>query len=179
MNPGFKRLQPYPFQRLAALRRNLTPAAMPAINLSIGEPQNATPAFIHQALVDALATTSKYPATKGEAPLRNAVSDWLARRFKIPRDKIDAERMVLPANGTREALFAVAQTFVARDNRKSLVLMPNPFYQIYEGAAFLAGGTPYFMSCPASTGFLPDFSAIPPSVWQACALIYICSPFNE
>ena len=179
MNPGLKLLQPYPFERLAALRRDLHPnPALAPINLSIGEPQNATPQLIHDALIAALPTTAKYPATKGEAGLRNAIADWLAGRFQIPRAALDHERMVLPVNGTREALFAVAQAFVASGTRKSQVLMPNPFYQIYEGAALLAGGTPYFMPCPAVTGFLPDFAAIPPAVWDDCALIYICSPAN-
>jgi N-succinyldiaminopimelate aminotransferase len=179
MNPGFKKLEPYPFERLAALRRDLPehPTLKP-INLSIGEPQHPTPAFIHAALATALATTAKYPPTKGNEEIREAISRWLCQRFRLPPHAVDAQRMVLPVNGTREALFAIAQTLVSRDPRRNQVLMPNPFYQIYEGAAYLAGAEPYFMPCPAAQSFLPDFAAIPATVLSSCALMYICSPSN-
>lgn len=179
MNPGFLKLEPYPFERLVALRGDLTPpAALTPINLSIGEPQHPTPAFIHAALTGALASTAKYPVTKGGDEIRNAIAEWLGQRFRLPPGAVDAQRMVLPVNGTREALFAIAQTLVPRDGLHNRVLMPNPFYQIYEGAAYLAGAEPYFMPCPAARGFLPDFPAIPPAVFASCSLMYICSPSN-
>ncbi len=179
MNPGFQKLEPYPFERMATLRRDLKEVSgLTPINLSIGEPQHPTPQFIHAALTAALPTTSKYPATKGGEEIRQTIARWLAHRFGMPVSAVDPERMVLPVNGTREALFAIAQTLVPRDSRRNRVLMPNPFYQIYEGAAFLAGAEPYFMPCPAAQGFLPDFRAIPTAILDRCAFMYICSPAN-
>ncbi|MBM4226642.1 MAG: succinyldiaminopimelate transaminase [Gammaproteobacteria bacterium] len=179
MNPGLSRLQPYPFERLAALRKDLPHThALSPINLSIGEPQHPTPTLVHEALVGALAGTAKYPATKGVAPLRETISNWLARRFGLPADAVDPERMVLPVNGTREALFAIAQTLVPRNAARDAVLMPNPFYQIYEGAALLAGAEPVFMPCPAHRDFLPDFEALAPALLDRCALMYLCTPSN-
>jgi len=179
MNPGFLKLEPYPFERLATLRAGLVPpAGLSPINLSIGEPQDPTPGFIHAALIGALAGTAKYPATKGGDEIRDAIARWLERRFRLGAGAVDAGRMVLPVNGTREALFAIAQTLVSREATRNRVLMPNPFYQIYEGAAHLAGAEPYFMPCPAEHGFLPDLSAIPPTVLDACVLMYVCSPSN-
>ncbi|MBI4693761.1 MAG: succinyldiaminopimelate transaminase [Gammaproteobacteria bacterium] len=179
MNPGLKHLQPYPFERLGALQaaaaRDRT--TLQPINLSIGEPQHPTPAIIHEAILASLATTSKYPATKGIEELRVAIADWLVRRFRLATASIDAERHVLPVNGTREALFAIAQCLVDRAPG-ALVAMPNPFYQIYEGAALLAGAEPFFMACPAASGFLPDFDAVPGAIWDRCQLVYVCSPGN-
>jgi N-succinyldiaminopimelate aminotransferase len=178
MNPGFDLLEPYPFERLARLRHDLQPPpSLPPINLSIGEPQHATPHLIHEALTAALASTAKYPATKGSDELRGAIAHWLARRFTIPLESVDPARTILPVNGTREALFAIAQTIVDRQ-AGNLVLMPNPFYQIYEGAAFLAGATPHYMPCPSRTDFLPDLTEISSATWDRCALVYICSPSN-
>lgn len=179
MNPGLARLQPYPFERLAGLRAGLVPnPALAPINLSIGEPQHPTPQLVLDALVAALAGTAKYPATKGSDELRHAIARWLERRFKLPALSVSADQMVLPANGTREALFAIAQCLIDRSPGKSRVLMPNPFYQIYEGAALLAGGEPWFLPCPAERGFLPDFSQVPKDVWASCKLVYVCSPAN-
>lgn len=179
LNPGLQLLEPYPFERLAALRQDLlAPAALTPINLSIGEPQDSTPAFIHDALRAALAGTAKYPATRGTDETREAVAAWLCMRFGLPSGAVDPARMVLPVNGTREALFAVAQAVVPRETARRHVLMPNPFYQIYEGAALLAGALPWYMPCPAERGFLPDFSAIPRAVLDSCALLYVCSPAN-
>ncbi len=178
MNPGLRLLEPYPFERLAALRADLEPnPELSPINMSIGEPQHSTPPFIHDALIANLATTAKYPATKGGDELRATIAAWLSARFKLPTTAIDPTRMVLPVNGTREALFAAAQCFAKRD-ADSCIAMPNPFYQIYEGAALLAGTRPYFMPCPAERGFLPDFSAVPVTVWKRCAFVYVCSPAN-
>jgi N-succinyldiaminopimelate aminotransferase len=179
MNPGFHQLEPYPFERLATLRQDLrVNHALAPINLSIGEPQHPTPRLIHEALTRALATTAKYPATKGSDELRTTIAHWLSARFALPAGALDPDRMVLPVNGTREALFAIAQALVPRSTTRNLVFMPNPFYQIYEGATFLAGAEPYFMSCPASQGFLPDIAALPPALLDRCALMYLCSPSN-
>ena len=179
MNPGFQKLEPYPFERLTTLCRDLPEnRSLEAINLSIGEPQHPTPLFIHEALTAALSTTAKYPATKGTEEIRATISRWLCRRFKLPGNAVDPERMVLPVNGSREALFAIAQALVPRSAQRSHIMMPNPFYQIYEGAAFLAGAEPYFMACPAARGFLPDIEALPAAMLDRCALMYICSPSN-
>ena len=153
------------------------PAELAAIALSIGEPKHATPAFIANALVAHLHQLSSYPSTRGLLELRQAIADWLGRRFGLGASGVDPQTQVLPVNGTREALFAFAQAVV--DPREpALVLMPNPFYQIYEGAALLAGATPYLLPCSAATGWLPDLESVPAAVWNRCQLIYICSPGN-
>jgi N-succinyldiaminopimelate aminotransferase len=178
MNPDLERLQAYPFERLAALKGGLTPPAdLPHIPLSIGEPRHPTPGFILETLKSHLAGLASYPATRGGAELRGAAAAWLERRFVLPAGSVDPERQVLPVNGTREALFALAQAVVDR-RRDALVLLPNPFYQIYEGAALLAGATPWYLPCTAATGFLPDFDAVPARVWERCQLLYLCSPAN-
>ncbi|MCU0937221.1 MAG: succinyldiaminopimelate transaminase [Gammaproteobacteria bacterium] len=178
MNPDLDRLQAYPFERLGALLRGVAPPRdLPPIPLSLGEPRHPTPAFIPQALVAQLQGLATYPATRGTGPLRAAIAGWLTRRFSLPAGSVDPERHVLPVNGTREALFAFAQAVVDR-RRDARVLMPNPFYQIYEGAALLAGATPWYVACEASTGFLPDFDAVPPETWDRCQLVYLCSPGN-
>jgi N-succinyldiaminopimelate aminotransferase len=179
MNPGLHALKPYPFERLAEIRARIPPPASKAlINLSIGEPQHATPACIRVALIEHLAETSRYPATRGLPELRHSIVDWAARRFRLPDGLLDAEHHVLPVNGTREALFGIAQTLCDAHSGKTLVGMPNPFYQIYEGAALLAGAQPYYLPCPAVHGFRPDWSAVPDAVWQRMALVYVCSPGN-
>jgi len=178
MNPSLDRLQPYPFERLAALIGDVEPpAGLAPIALSIGEPQQPTPTIIREALTAHLHHLATYPGTRGLPQLREAIAGWLTRRFGLPAGSLDPDRQVLPANGTREALFAFAQAVIdpAAD---ALVLMPNPFYQIYEGAALLAGATPYFLPCTAGTGFVPDFDAVPARVWDRCRLLYVCSPSN-
>lgn len=178
MNPNLSRLQPYPFEKLAALMHDIEPPAdIPAIALSIGEPKHATPSFIANALVAHVHQLSVYPSTRGLIELRQVIADWLGRRFGLGPSGIDPHTQVLPVNGTREALFAFAQAVI--DPREdALVLMPNPFYQIYEGAALLAGATPYFLPCTAETQWLPDLESVPDNVWERCRLIYICSPGN-
>ena len=178
MNPNLSRLQPYPFEKLAALMRDIEPPAeLSAIALSIGEPKHATPAFIANALVAQVHQLSSYPSTRGLPELRQAIADWLGRRFGLGPSGIDPQTQVLPVNGTREALFAFAQAMI--DPREdALALMPNPFYQIYEGAALLAGATPYLLPCSEDTHWLPDFERVPESVWERCRLIYLCSPGN-
>ncbi|HLF96915.1 MAG TPA: succinyldiaminopimelate transaminase [Methylococcaceae bacterium] len=178
MNPDLHKLQPYPFEKLARLKQGATPPeALAHVNLSIGEPQHPTPHFIGEALIAHLHGLSKYPTTKGIPELRQSIARWLENRFALPEGGIDPERGVLPVNGTREALFAFAQCVVDRAMRP-LVVMPNPFYQIYEGAALLAGAEPYFLNATRETGYLPDFDAVPDSVWQRCQLLYVCSPAN-
>ena len=177
MNPDLDRLQPYPFERLATLFAGVEPAAVSPIAFSIGEPKHPTPGFIREAVLEHLHGLANYPTTRGEAGLRTAVSHWLSRRFRLPVGRVDAERQVLPVNGTREALFAIAQTVVKRAD-DALVLMPNPFYQIYEGSALLAGAQPVYLNCTADTGFLPDLDAITEDTWGRCQLFYLCTPGN-
>ncbi|PKM10239.1 MAG: succinyldiaminopimelate transaminase [Gammaproteobacteria bacterium HGW-Gammaproteobacteria-3] len=178
MNPNIGHLHSYPFARLAQLKQGLTPPADKSpITLSIGEPQQATPALIQEALLSSLQGLSNYPTTKGLTEFRQTIADWLSRRFKLTPDAIDPETQVLPVCGTREALFSFAQA-VIDSSRDALVLMPNPFYQIYEGAALLAGAEPYYLDTPEQTGYLPDFDNVPESVWQRCQLLYLCSPGN-
>ncbi len=178
MNPDLDRLQPYPFEKLAALKKGLSPPpGLTHIALSIGEPGHPTPGFITEALLAHLHGLSSYPLTRGTAALRQAIAHWLGRRFNLPADSIDPERQVLPVNGTREALFAFAQAVIDR-SREPLVLMPNPFYQIYEGAALLAGATPHYLPCTADSGFSPDFDRVTAATWERCQLLYLCSPHN-
>lgn len=178
MNPALALLQPYPFEKLAHLKSQVSPPTDKSpIALSMGEPQHEAPEFILQALQQHRATIAKYPLTKGLLALRQGGCQWLSQRFQLPTVSLDPERHILPVNGTREALFALAQC-VVQPGSGALVLMPNPFYQIYEGAALLAGAQPYFLNTTAETGFLPDFSAVPETVWQRCQLIFVCSPGN-
>jgi N-succinyldiaminopimelate aminotransferase len=178
MNPHLDLLQPYPFERLAQLNRGVVPPTdLSPIALSIGEPKHPTPPLIREALVAHLEGLSQYPATRGIEALRGSIAQWLERRFKLTPQSIDPDRQILPCNGTREALFAFAQA-VIRPSGTAKVLMPNPFYQIYEGAALLAGATPYFLNATAESGFLPNLDTVPASVWADCQLFYLCSPAN-
>ena len=178
MNPDLSRLQPYPFERLAGLTADIRPPRdLPPIVLSIGEPKHATPGLIVEEMITHLHGLSQYPTTRGMAPLREAIATWLTGRFRLPPGSIDPERHLLPVNGTREALFAIAQCLIDRA-ADPLVVMPNPFYQIYEGAALLGGAQPCFLNTTAATGFLPDFDAVPEAVWSRCQLLYLCSPGN-
>lgn len=177
MNPDLSHLHPYPFEKLASLKAGLTPPSeLTHIALSIGEPKHATPGFITNAVIENLHGLSHYPTTAGTIELRQTIADWLDQRFHL-NGHIDAGSQVLPVNGTREALFAFAQAVIDRTS-DALVLMPNPFYQIYEGAAILAGATPYFLNCTAESNFTPDFETVSESVWQQCQLVYLCSPGN-
>jgi len=177
MNPDLEKLQPYPFEKLRALLADTKPPKQPHIALSIGEPKHATPDFIADSVQSHMAALGKYPLTKGVAELRQSICDWLSSRFDLPADTLDAEKHVLPVNGTREALFAFAQAVVDRE-ADPLVISPNPFYQIYEGAALLAGAELLFMPCMAGNAYLPDFDSIEQADWDRCQLIYICSPGN-
>ena len=178
MNPNLAKLQPYPFEKLATLKQGIVPPAdLDHIALSIGEPQHPTPHFIAEALIAHLHGLTNYPATKGIPELRLAIASWLEQRFQLPLGGVDADTQVLPVSGTREALFSFAQCLIDPAD-KPLVAMPNPFYQIYEGAALLAGAEPYFLNTTAETGYLPDFDAVPDAIWRRCQLLYICSPGN-
>lgn len=177
MNPNLNKLQPYPFQRLRDLFAGITPNPdYKPINLSIGEPKHATPALIRDALVDNLAGLANYPTTAGIPALRQAISGWLARRYNIPTP--DAEKEIVPVNGSREALFAFAQAVIDDSRPAPVVISPNPFYQIYEGAAFLAGAEPYFLNNLPENDFVMDFDSVPESVLQRTQLVYLCSPGN-
>jgi N-succinyldiaminopimelate aminotransferase len=178
MNPDLSRLQPYPFERLASLTSGIRPPReLAPIVLSIGEPRHATPGFIVEEMITHLHGLSQYPTTRGVAPLRESIAAWLTGRFRLPPGSIDPGRHVLPVNGTREALFAIAQCLIDR-TADPLVVMPNPFYQIYEGAALLGGAQPWFLNTTPATGFLPDFEAVPAAIWSRCQLLYLCSPGN-
>jgi N-succinyldiaminopimelate aminotransferase len=177
MNPDLNRLQPYPFQKLAALFREVQPNPdYRAISLSIGEPKHATPQFIRDALTANLDGLANYPTTAGSDALRNTIANWLALRYGIPAP--DPRTQVLPVNGSREALFAFAQTVVDRNRNDPVVVCPNPFYQIYEGAAFLAGATPCFLNTLPEDGYALNFAQLPDDVWQRTQLVYVCSPGN-
>ncbi len=177
MNPDLNRLQPYPFQKLAALFGTVTPNPdYRPISLSIGEPRHATPQFIKDALIANLGGLANYPTTAGGDALRGAIADWLARRYGIPAP--DAKTQVLPVNGSREALFAFAQTIIDRTQPAPAVVCPNPFYQIYEGAALLSGAAPYFLNTLPEDNYALNFAQLPEAVWRRTQLIYVCSPGN-
>ena len=180
MNPRLALLRPYPFERLRALLAGAQPpAALRHIPLSIGEPRHAPPPFIGEALGASLSALGNYPLAIGLPALRHAAARWLERRFALPDGAVRAEDMVLPVNGTREALFAFVQAAVdAGRAERPLVLMPNPFYQIYEGAALLAGAEPVYLDCTGATGYLPDLDAVPESTWRRCQVLFLCSPGN-
>jgi N-succinyldiaminopimelate aminotransferase len=176
MNPLLSRLQPYPFERLRELTRGVT--ANPqyrAISLGIGEPKHPTPAFIREALSAALDGLASYPATAGEPALREACAGWMQRRYGIT---LDAATQVLPVNGSREALFALAQTVIDPTREGVTVVCPNPFYQIYEGAALLAGAQTAFANSDPARNFAADWSAIDEATWSRTQLVYVCSPGN-
>ncbi len=178
MNPDLAHLHPYPFEKLAQLKAGCTPPSnLPHIALSIGEPKHPTPGFITEAVIEHLHGLSNYPTTAGSIELRQAIATWLDKRFHLAGN-IDPTTQVLPVNGTREALFAFAQAVVDRTAHTPLIVMPNPFYQIYEGAAILAGAHPYFLNCTADNNFMPDFDAVSNDVWDRCQLLYLCSPGN-
>jgi N-succinyldiaminopimelate aminotransferase len=180
MNPGFERLSAYPFERLAVLKKGLVPpSGLSHIALSIGEPRHAPPDFVIDTLRAHLHELGSYPATGGLPELRTAMARWAERRFALPAGTVDAQCNVLPVNGTREALFAFVQAVVnARGTVAPLVAMPNPGYQIYEGAALLAGAEPCFLDTTPANGFLPDLDGVPAEVWRRCQLLFLCSPGN-
>jgi N-succinyldiaminopimelate aminotransferase len=176
VNGRLELLAAYPFERLARLKAGVAPPALlPHIAMSIGEPKHAPPPFVLDALREHLGKLDSYPATAGLPETRAACASWLGRRFQV---RVDPETMVLPVNGTREALFSFVQAVVGQKIAKPVVAMPNPFYQIYEGAALLAGAEPVFLDTTAANRFQPDLDSIPPDVWRRCELLFLCSPGN-
>ena len=179
MNPRIDRLYAYPFERLRALLEGTSPpAALHPIPLSIGEPRHAPPAFVAATLAASLDTLGSYPAALGLPELREATARWLERRFGLAPGSVRAGDMVLPVNGTREGLFSFVQAVVDAAGERPAVLMPNPFYQIYEGAALLAGAEPVYLDCVASNGWLPDLDAVAAADWDRCQVLFLCSPGN-
>ena len=177
LNPDLDRLKPYPFEQLKQLFAGVTPPAdLTPIPLSIGEPQHAPPPEVLEALTAHRDLLAKYPTTKGTQALRETIADWANRRFRLNRRPLDAETEVIPVNGTREAIFAAVQAACDRSADKPLVVMPNPFYQIYEGAALMAGLTPHYLPIDA-TG-QPDYRAVSDTVWQQTQFVFVCTPGN-
>lgn len=177
MNPDLTLLQPYPFEKLTKLKAAVSaPSDFPHIALSIGEPKHQPPAFVLQSLQDNQHRLSNYPTTKGLPELRQAIAQWATQRFNL--EQLDAESQVLPVSGTREAIFSLTQALIDHTQANPLIVSPNPFYQIYEGAAYLAGAKPHFLPCLDENNFNPDFDAVPESVWKDCQLLFLCSPGN-
>ena len=177
MNTLIQQLQPYPFERLAALKHGITPADKSPILLSIGEPKHTPPAMVLDRLTNTMSHISVYPKTQGLLALRQSISAWCERRFHLATQSLNPETQVLPLNGTREGLFSFIQAAVNNAPNAS-VLMPNPFYQIYEGATLLAGATPVFIPCLADNRYQPDFDAVTEQQWRDCQVLIICSPGN-
>jgi N-succinyldiaminopimelate aminotransferase len=178
MNPALARLQAYPFERLRTLLADAQPPAkLTAIALSIGEPRHEPPAFVLETLRANLHRLDSYPSTRGLPALRQAMAAALSRRVLPPGAQLDPETMLLPVNGTREGLFALVQTIID-PAAGSLVAMPNPFYQIYEGATLLAGAEPYYLNTSSASGYVPDLDAVPEAIWRRCRLLFLCSPGN-
>ncbi len=176
MNAHLSKLQPYPFQRLRELFSGITPnPEYKAVNLSIGEPKHDTPALIKEALVNNLSGLASYPTTAGILELREAISNWANRRYDI---HLNAETEVIPVNGSREALFAFTQAIIDDNKNKPIVISPNPFYQIYEGAAFLAGAGPYFLNTLPENQHVMDFDSVPTEILNRTQLVFVCSPGN-
>ncbi|MBL78709.1 MAG: succinyldiaminopimelate transaminase [Nitrosomonadaceae bacterium] len=177
MNPNLNKLYSYPFQKLNKLYSGIVPnPAYAPISLHIGEPKHKTPDFIRVGLIEGLDKLTVYPTTLGEKSLRISIASWLKNRYKLPA--IDPDTEVIPVNGSREALFSFAQAVIDPSHSNATVICPNPFYQIYEGAALLAGATPYFLNALPENDFIPDYSQIPNSIWARTQLIYVCSPAN-
>lgn len=176
LNPDLQRLKPYPFEQLSALLSGIQPpAGVTPIPLSIGEPQHAPPQFVLDALSEHMGLIAKYPTTKGTDTLRFAIASWLNQRFSLTHSPIDPDTQVIPVNGTREAIFAAVQAAADR-TVGGLLVMPNPFYQIYEGAAFMAGLTPHYL--PIDVSGQPDYRAVSDHVWADCQFCFICTPGN-
>lgn len=179
MNEHLHALQPYPFQRLKELRAGAVPNPdRRLISLAIGEPKHAAPTFVKEALVEELDDIEIYPTTSGGPELKTAIGHWLEQRFSLP--EMDAQAHILPVNGTREAIFAFVQTVFDRSqsDQRPYVMMPNPFYQIYEGATLLAGGTPKLQACTAALGFNPDYYSVTDAEWAQTQILFLCSPGN-
>jgi N-succinyldiaminopimelate aminotransferase len=179
MNPRLASLRPYPFERLRSLLDgSVPPPGLKHIALSIGEPKHAPPKFIAEALTAALSSLGSYPLALGLPELRATIAAWLERRFDLATGSVQPDDMVLPVNGTREGLFAFVQAAADQTRDRAAVLMPNPFYQIYEGAALLAGAEPVCLNCDPAAGYLPDLDAVDAATWNRCQLLFLCTPGN-
>lgn len=186
LNSRLDSLPGYPFARLRRLLEGVTPpAGVAPVMMSIGEPQHPPPPLLAEVLSARAADWGKYPPLRGTPEFRRAVADWLTRRYHLPGDFIEAERHVLPVSGTREAIFMFAQVAISRaesraaqSGEKPIVLVPNPLYHVYAGAAIMAGAEPVFLPATKATGFLPDYDAVPAGVWQRVSLVYLCTPAN-
>jgi len=182
MNQDLELLQPYPFEKLNAIKAEVNaPEHLAHIALSIGEPKHQPPQFVLDTLTENLSRLVNYPTTIGLLELRTAICDWLTGRFNLKPGSLNPAVHALPVNGTREALFAFTQAIINRSassDPKPLVVSPNPFYQIYEGAAFLAGAEPHFLNSTADNNYLADFDSVSADVWQRCQLLFLCSPGN-
>jgi len=178
MNSDLDKLQPYPFEKLSKLLGELEIGPQAPIPLSIGEPKHKSPDFVVEALVNHLDKLEKYPSTKGLPELRESIVNWATRRFHLPENSLDPEQHVLPVNGTREAIFSFTQAVIDRSAGDALVISPNPFYQIYEGATFLAGAELRLLPCLADNNFCPDFTKVSDNDWKRCQILFLCSPGN-
>ena len=178
MNPNLDRLHPYPFEKLAKLKAGITvPTHLRPISLGIGEPKHPSPEFVKNVIANNLDKLANYPTTRGTDELREAISAWATRRFNLAPGSLSAARHIVPVNGTREAIFSLVQA-VVDSSKPAKVVSPNPFYQVYEGAAFLAGADPVYLPCDGSNGFIPDFDDVPESTWRDCQVLFLCSPGN-
>ena len=177
MNSKLTKLHPYPFQKIFQLYADIEPTNLPMVSLAIGEPKHKTPEIILNAITVNLDGFSNYPVTIGSLALRSSIAIWLSHRFNLAEGLVKPESNVIPVNGTREALFAFAQAAVDQKKNANIV-MPNPFYQIYEGAAFLAGAEPVFLACTAENNFVPDFDKVCIQTWNDCQVLFLCSPGN-
>lgn len=184
MNHDLQRLHTYPFEKLAALKAEVAAprSDLKHIPLSLGEPRHAPPAFVLEEFKQHINEFSVYPSTKGISELREAIANWLQQRFQLQQCPVDPELQVLPVSGTREALFSIAQAVIDRSQttgtQKPLIVSPNPFYQIYEGATFLSGADIHFVNCTADNNYLMDFSSVSPDVWRQTQMLYLCTPGN-
>ena len=177
MNSGINQLHAYPFEQLKILLADTKPTNLPPIKLSVGEPQHPPPTAALQSIIENVSQFGKYPLTRGKKLLREVCLEWLCKRFDLDPTTLDADRHILPLNGTREGLFAIGQSLINRNNHP-IVIMPNPLYQIYEGSTLLAGAEPYYLNCLENNKFLPDFDITPDEIWHRCQLVYLCTPDN-
>ncbi|EDM49593.1 succinyldiaminopimelate transaminase [Marinobacter algicola] len=178
MNPDLDRLHPYPFEKLTKLKSGISvPKDLTSISLGIGEPKHPSPEFVKQVIADNLDKLANYPTTKGTDELRQTIAHWAIRRFELAPGSLTPEHHIVPVNGTREGIFSLVQS-VVESCPSATVVSPNPFYQVYEGAAFLAGATPHYLACDADSDFIPDFDKVSESVWKDCQVLFLCSPGN-
>ncbi|MDN6319828.1 MAG: succinyldiaminopimelate transaminase [Marinobacter sp.] len=178
MNPNLDKLHPYPFEKLAKLNAGMpAPDHLPPISLGIGEPKHPSPEFVKQVIADNLDKLANYPTTRGLYELRETISQWATQRFQLETESLSPDHNIVPVNGTREAIFSLVQA-VIDSSKQATVVSPNPFYQVYEGAALLAGATPVYLPCDGTNGFIPDFDTVSESIWKDCQILFLCSPGN-